>query len=156
MRNHSQLSRDAIRRFHRIVGNYLAIYAWQHDADCIRISGHCLKWVLGLQRLRADSSKYFRDDIQSWFPFAYPMWKSTPGVSGKASKSLRQMYVSRVPIEFTKGTPVTEVRVVDFRPEGWTALTEESMLTQLTLFAAGLSTPPRTAPVGGRSADKIE
>jgi hypothetical protein len=130
-----------MRRFYRIVGNYLAIYAWRHSADCVRISGWHLKELLGLQRFRTDTSRCFGEDIRCWFPHSYPSWTHKPGFLAKGSRALRRMYVSRVPITFTSGKPDPNIRIVDFREEPDVELTESGMLTQLTLFASGLKAP---------------
>lgn len=143
MRHDSKAAREAMRRFYRIVGNYLAVYAWSHEADCVKIPQWYLRDLLGLRMLKGVSTKCFREDIKAWFPHTYPIGDSKSAGLGKPRNSLRLMYVSRIPIVFTYQVPVSTDGIIDFAPEPGVELTEAGILTHLTLMATGLKEPQK-------------
>ncbi|MCE9565381.1 MAG: hypothetical protein K8U57_25430 [Planctomycetes bacterium] len=136
--------REAMRNLHRVVGHYLAIYAWSNNADCIKLQGHSLKEMLGLERFKEAHWDWFKEDINPWFPHASVSWKkSHPMPPKKSTKLLVSITVSRFPI-LSKSTP--DPRRINFGV-GEVESTEAGIRRHLTSLSSGLSAT-REANVG--------
>jgi len=139
--------RDECRRLHRLIGHYLAIQTWARKLDCIVLTRPDLASLLGLEKFKSARVKWFRADLEPWFPFQVQCNKTG------ALSSIHSLFLSRVPIEafVPKGTMTTASRVKamrsnapptgHLRKEGDRLPSAMDMATYNALLAAGLRKP---------------
>jgi hypothetical protein len=135
-------NKNSVERINRVIGNYLAVYAWTHGADCIRVSSGFLKMIRGIARFRGASYRRLRDDIKCWFPYCYPDWKTRPAglTRKKPDKSLRWLYLSRTELR-KDGRLDRDLTFIRFRPDRGVDLSEDGLRTHLKMVASGAIGP---------------
>lgn len=72
-----EIYRDACRRSHRILGSYLALWAWKKRVDCVVVARHELFAYLGLKAMRAQRLQWLARDIKDLFPYTQPLYQKT-------------------------------------------------------------------------------
>src|SRR5262245_35363258 len=87
--NESQ--REVERRRHKLLGSYLAFWAWRNKVDCVVLPHEQLLSYLGLNHMKHSRVDWLRDDLTKLFP--YP-WITI----NDATKRYTALYLSRVPI----------------------------------------------------------
>jgi len=83
--------RYALRRSHRLVACYLALWAWHHGIDCIALPRGELLPFLRLKRMRDQRVDWLKTDIKDLFPYAWTTVDST-------TNAYATLYLSRKPI----------------------------------------------------------
>lgn len=66
-----QTYREAHRRQHKLLGAYLALWAWKHGVDAIVVQREQLLPFLGLERMQDKRVDWLKQDIRSFFPDAW-------------------------------------------------------------------------------------
>ena len=64
-----QIYREACKRSHRILANYLMLQAWTKEADCVLVRKDGLFYFLGIDRMRQGRLKWLEEDIKDLFPY---------------------------------------------------------------------------------------
>lgn len=132
-----QIYRDACRRSHRILGTYLALWAWRKRVDCIALDHGDLLPQLGLRAMRDQRLRWLAEDIKDIFPHQEPL--TLRGTGGHGS-----LYLSR--LRFPNGafddSMRDDERVKLLKRHGLRAAlarlpTEERMTVALAIAAAG-------------------
>lgn len=83
--------REALRRNHRLLASYLAMWAWQHGVDCVACRRTQLLPFFGLERMRDQRIDWLKSDIKDLFPHS---WATVDATSNVYST----LYLSRKPI----------------------------------------------------------
>ena len=83
--------RDALRRNHRLLASYLALWAWHHGVDCVALPRNQLLPFLRLKRMRDQRVDWLMADIKDLFPHAWATVDSQSNVYAT-------LYLSRKPI----------------------------------------------------------
>lgn len=86
-----ELYREAHRRSHKLVGSYLALWAWTHGVDCVILSRDQLLPFLGLKRMQGRHVEWLTEDLKTLFPYSFWTVESKTNVYAT-------LYVSRHPI----------------------------------------------------------
>ena len=149
--------REACRRRHRIVANWLALYTWKLEADCIVLDRNDLRALLSVSSINARRIKWLKEDVESWFPHLVTFWRPS-------SDLLASVYLSRAPLDDLADGRMsdqeriekngTKLRIITLRSSGirqWRLPTEEEMASQMMMVASGMSpvsfpNPVREAP----------
>lgn len=99
--------RDACRRQHRVIANYLAVEAWSRGVDCIVLERLDLEELLGLKRFKSARVRWMLTDIKPWFPYQEPYYRSN------SPSSVSSLFLSRVPISshLPTGSMTTDQRI---------------------------------------------
>jgi hypothetical protein len=147
--------REACRRQHRLIGNYLAVEAWCRGLDCIVLNRLHLETLFGLTRLTKARIGWIREDLQPWFPYSAEYgW----GRSRSPSWSTATLFLSRSPIKehlptgkmsdedrikrMAAGSPRTALFT-----RGKSKIPDDAeMVSRLARFAAGLDAPALPRP----------
>jgi hypothetical protein len=143
----NQAYREACRRQHRVIANYLAVEAWRRGLDCIALDRGDLEKLLGLTRFKSVRVGWMQKDFAAWFPHQKPYYRAS------AKSSIGSLFLSRVPIEehLPEGTMTFEERIArmgaDAPPtaaftEGRRKAPDEAtIVSRLAVLAAGLDVP---------------
>lgn len=83
--------RDANRRSHKLLGNYLALWAWTHDVDCVVLGRSTLLGFLDLQRMQNKRIDWLTTDIK-------PLFTHSQTLVEAKTKNYMTLYLSRVPL----------------------------------------------------------
>lgn len=141
--------REACRRQHRIVAQYLAVQAWQRRLDCIVLVRNDLEKFLGLTRFKSARVDWLREDLKPWFPYQSPYYRT-----GSPS-SIHSLFLSRVPIDLhlPTGSMTTEQRIKKMKDDAPPTArfsetlsegevpTEKDIVAELAVLSAGLDAP---------------
>lgn len=105
--------REAHRRSHRLLGSYLALWAWIHEADCVVLTRDQLLPFLGLERMWKKRIGWLMEDLKVLFPYSFTTIDSK-------TKVYATLYLSRNPIPQAprKGSMRDETRCAAFGQEG--------------------------------------
>jgi len=140
--------RDACRRQHRVIANYVALEAWLRGLDCVVLDRRDLQRLLGLERFKSARVAWMLTDFQPWFPYHVAYYRTASGLS-----SIGSLFLSRVPIEghLPVGSMSDERRIERMDPDSprtailWKGATsapsEAKIVSKLALYAAGLDAP---------------
>jgi hypothetical protein len=136
--------REACRRRHRIVANWLVLYTWKLRADCIVLDRDDLGALLSVLHIKESRKEWLVNDVESWFPYHETIWTS--------SNVLASIFLSRVPLDdLALGTMSDQeriertgqkLRIIKLRSSGtrqWRLPTEEEMASQMMMVASGMS-----------------
>ena len=63
--------REAHRRSHKLLGAYLALWAWKHGVDAVMLPREQLLPFLGLERMQNKRVDWLKNDVKSLFPEAW-------------------------------------------------------------------------------------
>lgn len=146
--------RSACAKQHHIIGNYLAVQAWNRGLDCIVLDRADLEFFFGLQRFKGARVRWLMNDLQPWFPYQEDYYRTG------ARSSIHSLFLSRVPISecLPSGSMTTEQRIgamgtgapkaALFYDLHWLKErpSEAEMLSQLMLLASGVATPEAFKP----------
>jgi hypothetical protein len=144
-----QTYRDACRRQHRVIGNYLALEAWSRTLDCIALDRGDLVKLLGLTRFKSTRVAWMQSDLAPWFPYQQAYYLT------RAKSSIGSLFLSRLPIEqhLPKGSMSDDERIArmkaDAPPTGKLAQgrrkipDEAAIVARLAVLAAGLDVPTK-------------
>jgi hypothetical protein len=80
--------REANRRRHRLLGSYLALYAWEKKVDCVVLVRDQLVPFLEMGSLPESRIKWVIDDVYKLFPFHSVVWDNK-------GKKVEALYLSR-------------------------------------------------------------
>lgn len=142
-----QTYRDACRRQHRVIGNYLAVEAWSRGLDCIVLDRADLEKLLGLRRFKSTRVAWMQEDLAPWFPHQQPYYR------GRALSSIASLFLSRVPIErhlpagaMTDDNRIARMgasapRTAKFSQGRRRIPDEAAIVSRLAVLAAGLDVP---------------
>jgi hypothetical protein len=142
--------RDACRRQHRAMGNYLAIDAWSRGLDCLVPTRKNLETLFGLTKLTKTRVEWIREDIRPWFLYSVEYGWGQPYTS---SWSTAALFLSRLPIADhlprgrmsaearIKGMAIGAPRTAFFRRGNSRIPREGAMVSRLARYAAGLDVP---------------
>jgi hypothetical protein len=143
----NQAYRDACKRHHRVIANYLAVEAWSRGLDCIALDRDDLEKLLGLKRFKSTRVAWMQKDLAPWFPHQQPYYRAS------ALSSISSLFLARVPIEqhLPEGTMTTHERIAGmgvsapptaaFSKERRNIPDEATMVARLAVLAAGLDVP---------------
>jgi len=143
----NQVHREACRRQHRVIANYLAVEAWSRGLDCIALDRNDLETLLGLKRFKSTRVTWMRQDFAAWFPHQQAYYRAT------ALSSINALFLSRVPIEehLPEGTMTTAERIAGMGvgapptaafSKGRRRIPDEAtIVSRLAVLAAGLDVP---------------
>lgn len=145
MAESDQIYRESCRRLHRIAANFFAVKTWCAGADCVIIDRSVLERVLELERIRDIRVEWIREDVAQWFPHI-------ASLTYKERDAVGSLYLSRYPIgqwmsEFMTDRQRAEllheqgIKCLMLETPGDQDWSASRLLTELTLLAAGLSTP---------------
>ncbi len=141
--------REACRRQHRIVAQYLAVQAWQRRLDCIVLVRNDLEKFLGLKRFKAARVGWLREDFEPWFPYQSPYYRTV------SPSSIHSLFLSRVPIKLhlPSGAMSSEQRINQMEDDAPPTArfsetlsaadvpTEKDIVAELAVLSAGLDAP---------------
>ena len=141
--------REACRRQHRMLGQYLAMQAWIRGLECIVLERRDLEHFLGLERFKSTRVQWLKEDLRPWFPEQEAHYRTG------APSSIHSLYLSRVPMgtHLPPGSMTVEKRLQRmassapkagrFLEEGypWRPPTEQDVVSQLAVISAGLAVP---------------
>jgi hypothetical protein len=72
--------REACRRQHRLIGNYLAVEAWYRGLDCIVLTRDHVERLFGVTRVTRERMRWIEEDLRPWFPYHAEMgWRTSGG-----------------------------------------------------------------------------
>ncbi len=112
-RKTEDIYRDACRHSHRILGSYLALWAWKKGVDCVVLDRHRLLPFLGLKKAMRERRLHWLDeDVRDLFPYQESLGYSRSGVH-------MSLYLSRK--RFPDGTfarSMTDPKRVQMLSEG--------------------------------------
>lgn len=74
-----EIYRDACRRSHRVLGTYLALWAWKKRADCVVVDRYELFTYLGIKAMRGKRLQWLARDIRDLFPYTQALYRSAGG-----------------------------------------------------------------------------
>ena len=146
----SDAHREACKRQHRVIGNFLTMQAWLLGVDCIVLTRSDLEKFLDLERFKSTRVKWLLQDLRPWFPYQEDYYKTS------SPSSIHSLFLSRVQIKhhLPKGSMTTSQRInrmLDEAPK--TKLFSEApsgkmhdesqIVSQLAQLASGLIEPPR-------------
>src|SRR4051794_34042803 len=99
--------RESCRRHHRVIGNYLAMTAWQRGLDCIVLDRPALERFLGLRRFKSPRVEWLMSDLKPWFPHQEAYYHTG------APSSIHSLFLARVPISahLPEGSMTTAQRI---------------------------------------------
>ena len=142
VRETKNIYRDACGRSHRILGAYLALWAWKKGADFVVLDRDQTFKYLGLGAMRERRLRWLEEDIKDFFPFQEALHSSRSG--GHMS-----LYLSRK--EFSgdafSRTMTDEKRIKLLTEQGVRASvvgrvpSEQRMITMLATAATGGGRP---------------
>ena len=139
--------REACRRQHRVVANFLAVEAWSRGLDCIVLEREDLQKLLGLKRFKSERVRWMHDDFQPWFPHQEAYYRTV------APSSIGSLFLSRKPIgdHLPTGSMTTDDRIKAMGPEAPATEKfskgrkrvpgEDEIVARLAVLAAGLDAP---------------
>jgi hypothetical protein len=140
--------REACRRQHGMLGQYLAMQAWVRGLECIVLQRRDLEYFLGLERFKSTRVQWLREDLTPWFPHQEAHHKTG------APSSIHSLYLSRVSMgpHLPPGSMTVDVRLQKmsatapktemFLAQGpWRPPTEQAIVSQLAVISAGLAVP---------------
>ncbi len=137
IRQTKDIYRDACGQSHRILGAYLALWAWKKGVDCIALDRDQLLPYLGLGAMRKQRLHWLAEDIKDFFPHQEPLEFSRSGGHGS-------LYLSRkaFPDDVFEGVMLDEKRVKVLSERGLRASlgrlpSEDRMITVLATAAVG-------------------
>lgn len=135
--------REALRRNHRRLGTYLALWAWANKVDCIALPRTELLPYLGLKRMQDDRVDRLTDDVKELFPYSWTTVDSKSNVYAT-------LYLSRkkFPSEGMKKTMNDSKRSKTFTDLGLpTAVAdipkEVEIISSLALQSSGIGSFPK-------------
>lgn len=107
------LYREMIRRQNRLLGTYLALWAWKQGVDCVVIPRTQLLPYLGLDRMRDDRIDWLKQDLKD-------MFRHTWSTIDSKSNIYATLYLSRkrIPQAVTMGSMTDEDRVARLKASG--------------------------------------
>jgi len=154
--------RDACKRQHRVIGNYLAIQAWVRGLDCIALVRTDLEAFFGLQRFKSARIEWLQEDLKPWFEYQVPYYKTN------SPSSIQSLFLARLDIRphLPRGSMTTQQRITGMGsgtpPTGlYSSSTmkvpvpsEEEMISQLAVLASGLTVPAKPKPKPKKKAFK--
>ncbi len=82
--------REAHRRSHKLLGSYLALWAWTRKVDCVVLPREQLLPFLGLEQMRNTRIEWLKDDLEKLFPHAF--------TTESGANVYATLYLSRLPI----------------------------------------------------------
>jgi hypothetical protein len=147
MAKSEQAYRDACRRQHRVIANYLAVEAWRRGLDCIVLVRSDMETLLGLERFKSARVAWMRSDFEPWFPYQEAYY------STRARDSIQTLFLSRVPISehLSSRSMTTERRIAlmgadaprtkRFSGPRTRVPSEAQIVSRLAVLAAGLDVP---------------
>ena len=75
-----ETSREAHRRSHKLLGCYLALWAWGHNVDCVILQRHELLVYLDLPNMQKARIDQLKEDVQDFFPYtSLPLYHNKTG-----------------------------------------------------------------------------
>ena len=141
--------REACRRQHRMLGQYLAMQAWIRGLECIVLQRRDLEHFLSLERFKNTRVQWLKEDLTPWFPHQEAHYKTA------APSSIHSLYLSRVPMgsHLPRGSMTVDARIQKMASSApkterflkdiglWRPPTEQDIVSQLAVISAGLAVP---------------
>ncbi len=141
MRQTKDIYRDACGRSHRILGAYVALWAWKKGVDCVALDRDQLFPYLGIEAMREQRLRWLAEDIKDFFPHQEALLSVRCGGHGS-------LYLSRRPFPDAsfQGAMPDAKRVKLLSERGLRASVgrlprEEQMVTVLATAATGGGRP---------------
>jgi hypothetical protein len=107
-KNAAEPHRELCRRQHRLLGHYLALYAWVKNLDCVALSRQHLQSFLGIERFKTSRLEWLKEDIKPWFSFTTDFWRG-----GGLNPTFASIFLSRISLDgvLPAGAMTTEQRI---------------------------------------------
>ncbi len=130
--------RDANKRSHKLLGMYLALWAWRKDIDCVVLPRSRLLPYLGLQQMRNTRIDWLTEDVKDLFRYSWRTVTTPTEVYGT-------LYLSRkaIPSSAKEGSMTDDRRIELLKKAGLSAAIaaippEEQIVSVLALMAHGV------------------
>jgi hypothetical protein len=144
MASPDQVYREFVRRSHRLLSAYLAIYSWRNNRDCVVLDREPILKFWGVQRrVENERQDWLKADVSDYFPHVMVLDFS------KGTKKFAAFYLARRP--FPAGafsdSLSDEKRVKALTAKGFNSAiaplpSESEMLSILTSAIHGISAFP--------------
>src|SRR5205809_7870358 len=93
-RNTQEIYRDACRRSHTILANYLALVAWRGRLECVCVARKDLLSYLGLGKVLDRRVELLKEDIKRLFPHVRALRDSSVYL-GNVTRTFHSLFIAR-------------------------------------------------------------